>query len=435
MSDLLSRRNLVKMGIIGGAALAINALPARHAYAFKVAPNLSRSARGKRLSVRRNVLSLKERERSALVEAFLTIKNTIPPGSSISIYDQILAIHVGVTGFNTQYNPVGPASGIIQGHIFAGFTPWHRELTMRVENALQSVNPEVSIPYWDWRDKDAIDSIFQDKFLGPSGSGRIVNVQGTNYEGGGVSSGPFTETNGWSLIPELALEHLRFTSMGSALKRFIRVPPFDRSVYTQLDMDRINSPDHYGMFKDLLEGFFTLSAEGYLLPTNSSHGHFHFVIGGALLSDYKLPGYIQNHQEVLGTMTSIMASPYDPAFWLLHANVDRVWAEWQDAGHFGPDFYPATGEPFGHNLNDLMWPWDGGLSLPGNVAANSTQRLLPQLDPDDLVRPLDTLDIRALGYRYDTMPERQPNRPSQYPSAAQNRLAEGLVLKHQYHHH
>jgi tyrosinase len=435
MSELFARRDLVKLGILAGAATIMSTLPATQASTYQVSPYLSRSKKERGLSVRRNVLSLNRKERKELVDAFLAIKKIIPQGSPISIYDQILAIHLGVTGFNARFNPSGPASGIIQGHIFAGFTPWHRELTLRVESALQSMNPNVTIPYWDWQDKGALDEILQDGFLGPNGSGTIVNVMGKDYEGGIVQSGPFTEANGWRLIPELALEHINFTSMGTALKRFVRVPPFNYDYYEQLDIDRITRHDDYGTFKDLLEGFFTNSAEGYLLPTNSAHGHFHFVVGGALLNNYMLPGYIQNHKEVLGTMTSIMASPYDPLFWILHTNVDRIWAEWQDNGHFGPEFYPATGEPFGHNLNDLMWPWDGNLSRPGSVGQGDTQALLPQFAPDDLVRPIDTLDVRALGYRYSTMPERRPSMQSKAPSDLEKEYSKGLIQKLQYHHH
>src|SRR5262249_14942380 len=69
------------------------------------------------------------------------------------------------------------------------------------------------------------------------------------------------------------------------------------------------------------------------------------------------------------------ASPNDPVFWLLHANLDRLWAEWE--GVHGYD-YPATGAPSGENLHDLMYGFD--------------------------VTPADVLDPHALGYAYDTEP-------------------------------
>ena len=65
-----------------------------------------------------------------------------------------------------------------------------------------------------------------------------------------------------------------------------------------------------------------------------------------------------------------MSSPNDPAFWMHHANVDRVWAQWQlqqrravaasGAYDFADHYYkPAAGiTTHGHDPDTLMWPWD-----------------------------------------------------------------------------
>src|SRR5262249_21453997 len=37
------------------------------------------------------------------------------------------------------------------------------------------------------------------------------------------------------------------------------------------------------------------------------------------------------HMWVGGTMQDPMVSPKDPIFWLHHANIDRIWAQWQQA--------------------------------------------------------------------------------------------------------
>jgi hypothetical protein len=36
-----------------------------------------------------------------------------------------------------------------------------------------------------------------------------------------------------------------------------------------------------------------------------------------------------NNRETWGTMSRIEISPMDPMFWLHHANIDRIWDEWQ----------------------------------------------------------------------------------------------------------
>ena len=75
-----------------------------------------------------------------------------------------------------------------------------------------------------------------------------------------------------------------------------------------------------------------------------------------------------------------MASPNDAVFWLLHSNVDRLWARWQTsvAGTSrlnGADAYANNFQGYGHSRFDLMWPWDRGQSM---VAADLAV-LLPGL--------------------------------------------------------
>ena len=87
------------------------------------------------------------------------------------------------------------------------------------------------------------------------------------------------------------------------------------------------------------------------------------------------------HLWVGGNMTSD-ASPNDPVFFLNHAFVDKIWADWQlkMAKEADPDptvhYVPAEAGPPGHNLNDKMYPWD--------------------------TTPADVLDHKKLGYQYDT---------------------------------
>jgi tyrosinase len=58
--------------------------------------------------------------------------------------------------------------------------------------------------------------------------------------------------------------------------------------------------------------------------------------------------------SVYGTMAHD-SSPNDPVFFLHHANVDRLWVQWQD--RHGRNYEPVSGAPSGHNLNDAMWPF------------------------------------------------------------------------------
>jgi tyrosinase len=109
------------------------------------------------------------------------------------------------------------------------------------------------------------------------------------------------------------------------------------------------------------------------------HNRVHVWVGGAF-GDPK--------DEILGTMSGITA-PNDPVFWLHHANIDRLWVEWQR--RHGWVYLPAEGAQQGHNLDDLMWPFQ-------------------TIDLE--VRPRLLLDHRELGYAYDTELGQAPLLPS-----------------------
>jgi len=72
------------------------------------------------------------------------------------------------------------------------------------------------------------------------------------------------------------------------------------------------------------------------------------------------------HVWVGGSMMGIPTAPCDPVFWMHHAEIDRIWAEWQTAN---PGQNPTLAGPAG-----IMDPW------------SETE--------------VDTRDITALGYSY-----------------------------------
>jgi tyrosinase len=123
-----------------------------------------------------------------------------------------------------------------------------------------------------------------------------------------------------------------------------------------------------------------------------------------------------------GWIISPPSAPRDPLFFLLHCNVDRLWAKWQwfykrtkdtdqDAFYHGP-----TVEP-GHNIGDTMWPWNGITgdprpdTAPGGGLAPSTLTSAP--GPSPTVRSM--LDYQAvnggahLGFDYDDVPFEMPD--------------------------
>lgn len=210
------------------------------------------------------------------------------------------------------------------------FLAWHRAFLLNLERELQSEDPSVSLPYWQF-DQPA-PAIFSEAFLG--------RVNGANAVGGFVvewsNNNPLKD---WEMFDGNG-------AMVRARNADVRGPiPAGR--LTQLFSQ---NSDYRGLNGSLEFRY---------------HNGAHSFIGGWLTS---------------------AASPRDPLFFLLHANVDRAWAEWQrdndrfdDTGTVASDYH-ATGnysaiDPNrfrkGSYAQDEMWPWgtlsgDGDLGDPGD---------------------------------------------------------------------
>lgn len=356
-----------------------------------------RSTATANLKIRKNILALTQIEKTKFLNAVKTLKQTIPPNSTLSIYDQFVLRHILTMGFRHSLGATGAAQGN-PAHSYPAFLPWHRQFLREFETELQKIDPTVTIPYWDWTDPTALNVILQDDFLGPRGAGETVKISGKSYTGGIVNSGFFTD---WTLDKDLHFDPITMTSLGSQLRRFVGLPPCSYPIPVA-EVEQLMQFDHYEIFNALIEGAVALNSDRKFVPGWALHACAHSVIGGSLVD----PQNPLHQTRTLGTMDSIPSSPYDPIFWLNHANVDRLWAIWQDQGHTGSNFYPKRGMPYGHNLHDPMWPWDNGQSKPGSYGLG---QLVKQLTPtSSVITAADVLDFRALGYSYDRLVPPQP---------------------------
>jgi tyrosinase len=391
--------------------------------------------------VRKNVVDLTQQEKDDFVDTLKKLKTT--PGNNdkgASLYDEIVAVHTAGMTFAHEHlggqvimpmptiHATGPASDAHAdaAHENSGFLPWHREYLYRFEQALQSVNPNVTLPYWDWTQAEALDIIFQPDFLGlRRGEGNAIPLPPpppdvpippdapATLDGGPLPYGNFSLADGWSLIPDLHTDIRTAETLGPALIRYLQdpnpfTPPESRLPLDEAETERILLSPDYDTFRRSVEGEISLDEN---LDQQScrnfpcAHNRVHALVGGTLFFNDNPP---QQQLFTYGTLSNTPGSPNDPIFWLLHANVDRLWAEWQADDRQGPDFYPSEGQPFGHNLNDPMWPWDGGLSTAGSVGSIDIQPYLPDIALSDIVRPRDALDVSKYGYTYDTLVQKVP---------------------------
>jgi tyrosinase len=165
-------------------------------------------------------------------------------------------------------------------------------------------------------------------------------------------------------------------------------------------------------------------ADGPLDPSIPDHFSDQFVIFHTQLESRFHSGA---HNGVGGWLASA-ASPSDPLFFLLHANVDRVWAHWQakydrfdpndEQSYSSQGAYPGSGPDRGEHARgvyagDEMWPWrSSGQTGAGDPYWPMANHPMPSVgnppgSPPDITPggQVDYLDVAgnglALGYCYD----------------------------------
>lgn len=214
------------------------------------------------------------------------------------------------------------------------FLSWHRAFLLSIERELQLIDPTVALPYWRF-DRPST-KIFSRDFMG--------TVQ-RNTPGPGGFIVEFSPTNS-----------LRGWSMHDGQGALVRGRDGDT-----------RPPIPAGRLDDL---FNQPRASAYGGPAGGLNGALEF-------------SYHNGAHSVISGWLATGSSPRDPLFYLLHANVDRAWALWQDQ-HKAFDFSATDGKSYtasaqgtypgpqppdqfrkGSYANDIMWPWsnvggDGG---------------------------------------------------------------------------
>ncbi len=103
----------------------------------------------KKIVCRKDLTALTDAQRTALVNAFLTLK-------SDGKYDKYADQH------DTYF-------GDAHGNPF--FYPWHRKFLSDLEKELQDIDPDIALPYWDWRNDTSTSALpWIPGFMGGTGS-------------------------------------------------------------------------------------------------------------------------------------------------------------------------------------------------------------------------------------------------------------------------
>ncbi|WP_130855054.1 tyrosinase family protein [Olivibacter jilunii] len=199
-----------------------------------------------------------------------------------------------------------------QIHNRAAFLPWHRMYLLDLERHLHEFDKSVMIPYWDFQ--SPAPNVFTLDFMGVPTSSTVGELQFS-------VNNPL---NNWYInnLPPLA-----------------RIPRFNAQQSRANVEARSTTLGRLPGFRQFA------SMEGN--PHGSAHTSF------------------------TGPVNFAPTAPRDPLFFMIHANVDRIWAEWQSLGTgntlydstninaYSPETNRSPNPRIGDYLDDTMWPWNG----------------------------------------------------------------------------
>ncbi len=288
-------------------------------------------------------------------------------------------------------------------HGWERFLPWHRIYLYEFEQVLQDVCPGVTMPYWDFtmarytpeqpekglRIPESFKAFLTDesveflktatpklpakeaKTVTDTMVGQLYTSTTTFFEAVEKAIGkPFTQGEHRDRFIDALLASnslwypLRYPGEYKGGK--INEPPFQYHYPSPDDIEQILS---LRTFRDFGGGSLYNDSFGYL--DQNPHNTMHIWTGGLNVNAQKdpefdavPPGSNRNRsvkvagrrfhsredlytQPATGDMLSNLTASYDPVFWPIHANIDRLWSEWQE---MNPHSLPA-------DLDAVLTPW------------------------------------------------------------------------------
>ncbi len=280
--------------------------------------------------IRRDIGKVSEEERNRFIAAIVKLDTTRFFPDGVSHWDKQEDIHKNAHFAGVDVH-AGPA-----------FIPWHRVIVNRLEQLLREVDPALSLHYWDWTSDPRSTAggraaLFTEEFM-DNASGEVEDKL-ANFE----STEDAETGNGHAKI---------WRNVGGAAANGDGTPAIasDASILTGTDFQSFGS------------------------ALKSAHDSVaHSYIGGTI-SD---PHY----------------SFHDPFVFLLHSNLDRIWAKWQTDPAHPERLDPATAyagltpAQLTTLAIELVEPWAGETGLEPWASDPTKQAVITYIDPSMVTPP------------------------------------------------
>jgi tyrosinase len=298
-------------------------------------------------------------------------------------------------------------------HGWERFLPWHRIYLYELEQIVQDLMPGVTIPYWDWTMPQYIPEKPEDGWIIPEAYKAFITSASLDFL---TTAKPALPKKAADILAEKIVGNLYtsqttfFAAVGAALgdpkSPLIQGPHRERFIDALLAANAlwyplrypaeyhgstINKAIHYHYptaadmrqimslrtFRDFGGGNLYNDSFGYL--DQNPHNTMHIWTGGlnptpAPDDDFdnptglrhrnrsvKVAGRVFHSREDMysqpdsGDMLSNLTASYDPVFWPIHVNIDRLWSEWQAMNpHSLPLDHGAVLTPWSYTIGDTL---------------------------------------------------------------------------------
>lgn len=266
---------------------------------------------------RQNAAAATQAERDAFVQAILDAasRTHLSPGGTA----------VGQSYWRLQEEMHSLMSVLNNAHGTPAFLPWHREMVNRLELMLQEVDPTVNLMYWDWTTNPA-----------------SAPIPGSN------PPATFNYFSSSSIFMGLNDPNSIGAPFDSALGSIRRFAPNTAPPCINAD-DHVLDVNEYQMFRRTIEfQRAPLSSSDPQCNNNYNHNQAHIYFSRSAPSG------------TVATVTNASTAARDPFFFLLHTNVDRLWAQWQRDNLGRMNRATAYGLDAGNgNIIGTLTPWNG----------------------------------------------------------------------------
>jgi hypothetical protein len=283
--------------------------------------------------VRRNIALVSDAERNRFIDAIVKLDTTKAFPDGVSYWDKQEEIHKNAHFAGVDVH-TGPA-----------FIPWHRVIVNRFEQLLRDVDPALSLHYWDWTtDPRAATggraALFTAQFMGNDhgDAGHLLN----NFESSEDAELGNGHTKIWRAVGDVAANG---------------------------------------------DGTPAIDSDATILGAGGAGANFQ-TFGSALKNAHDSVA----HSYIGGSISNPHYSFHDPFVFLLHSNLDRLWARWQtEAGH--PERFASATAYAGLSPADMttlatehVEPWAGGTGLEP-WSSDPTQRAVISYTDISIVTP------------------------------------------------